>query len=189
MEEIRKKLCSLLAGMPDKNDVENFMRVFFNRVQKGNTALMLGVTDKKLIRDTLLTSADEIINDDAGYLVRICRTRQGEDKVVFSFLAQTSGYKAETCDGIKALFLRFSSEEFNSDDAISKGVIPPLVVKGSITDLLKNWTNEIAILSGEKVIDSVSIWTSNKRDCSIVSSIDEFLIIPCKKLNQKSNPS
>ena len=107
MEQFAKELLLHLQKMPEvskKEKIEPLIRTFFNRRSIGNYALMLGCSDSSIVRDILATTADDLINDNNNYLIRIKRVRPVDEKIIFSFneLDDDLSYEEQEC--IKELF-------------------------------------------------------------------------------------
>jgi hypothetical protein len=183
MELFSKDIGQVLQEMTDitvKRECEEFVNLFFNRRTKGNRAMMLGVSDASTVRDMLTTTADDLINDNKNYLIRIKRTRVGNEKIVFSFNKPDHELNIEQKTMIRELFDFYKqTDRVNLDLAFSNQDIPNLEIADSINGFLDNRHKNIAILSGDRWFSSVTVWTSTVGGDAITSSIEELYIIPC----------
>lgn len=180
MEDFSKLILEKLEPIEDPQyqiGIEDFVRMFFNRKNKGNKALMLGVDDTTLIKDFMGVSGDEIIKNAADYLIHLKKVvRKDQERITFKFRHRSAKPSFEEQQIIKALF-DGCNERQNLEDAFNKGEILPLTIRKPVAELLSDLPNAISKLAGEGWFKSITISSSFESNIGLHSSIDELYII------------
>ena len=180
MEEFSKLILEKLEPIENPQyqiGIEDFVRMFFNRKNKGNKALMLGVDDTTLIKDFMGVSGDEIIKNAADYLIHLKKVvRKDQERITFKFRHRSAKPSFEEQQIIKALF-DGCNERQNLEDAFNKGEILPLTIRKPVAELLSDLPNAISKLAGEGWFKSITISSSFESNIGLHSSIDELYII------------
>lgn len=162
-----------------ESDIEDFVRLFFNRRETGNKALMLGVDDASLIKETLGFSGSELIDDETDCLVHVRKVaRINQEQIAFAF-RQTEGQRClavEDAEVLREIFLSYDDVE-KFDNAIRGGIIPPLVVKKPIADFFTDIPLGIIKLAGSGKLNSITFSTSFMSHNGLSSSFEDLFII------------
>lgn len=183
MEDFANELKANLTGMSDlqkKGQLEEFIDVFFNR-KSSNNALLLGCDNTDIIQNMLGVTANEFINDEKSYLIRIQRVnRPDKEKITISFKNPETEVPFEEREKYKKLFQYYGNDNWVTLDHIFDvhRSIPNLVIKDGINGFLDNRHETITTLSANKSIRSVTICSSLDGDDNLTSSINDLFIIP-----------
>lgn len=180
MEEFSKLILEKLEPIENPQyqiGIEDFVRMFFNRKNKGNKALMLGVDDTTLIKDFMGVSGDEIIKNAADYLIHLKKVvRKDQERITFKFRHRSAKPSFEEQQIIKALF-DGCNERQNLEDAFNKGEILPLTIRKPVAELLSDLPSAVSKLAGEGWFKSITVSSSFEGNSGLHSSIDELYII------------
>ncbi|HBJ76459.1 MAG TPA: hypothetical protein DDY68_00935 [Porphyromonadaceae bacterium] len=184
--ELKKKV--EILPIEKRKFLMEFISIFFNCADSGNTALLLGVEDKTILHDLIGSSADVIVEDSAKYLIRINKVPESRSLVRFSFRSMKHSFEQKQM--LRTFFRENGNEMLEIERQLENEKIEPLEIKDTIEKVCTHNRNLINALSGEGLVDIVDIDTpfGNNMNTGFLRYIEKLYIVPCayRPLSQHS---
>lgn len=180
MEGVVKQISqdiSKLWDAPTRERVDSIIQVFFNRKNKNNRMLLLGLHDNSYVVNQLGFSADDFIKDGAKYLIKILQSNV--DSVIVSFDRLATPVSLDRRRDIKDLYRYYDNQySVDIDSSIDEGKLPLLKIQHDIDWLTLNKHKCLVSLMSEGVVDNLTINTRHRGGVGLHASISELYIIP-----------